>query len=184
MLEVLQPNGQGTGQALDKAIIHDQGLWHRDTHVWITDGVNVLEQQRHFDKSIMPGEWDVSVGGHVPFGETDLHAAIRETEEELGLRYSPDRLAYIGNLSVDMAIGKTGWRHRTVGSHFVVVEQDLSLDDVTVQESEVVGARWYPIDRLEEDLKHPETAKRHASQPPELWALGIAAMRTQIAREG
>lgn len=129
----------------------------------------------------MPGEWDISVGGHVPFGETDLQAALRETQEELGLSFPANRLAYIGELSVDVAMDQTGWRHRTVGSHFVAVEQSLSLDDITIQDSEVANARWYPIDQLERDLASPEAASLHASQPLELWRFGIAGLRRAIA---
>lgn len=181
ILEVLQPDGTPTGQALDKAIIHDQELWHRDTHVWISDGQNLLQQQRQFDKSIMPGEWDVSVGGHVTCGETDMDAALRETAEELGLPLTADQLTYIGSLGVDLAMDVNSRHHRTVGSHFAVVKPGLRLDDITVQDSEVAAVRWYPIDQLEADLAAPETAGRHASQPRELWKLGIDGLRRVIA---
>lgn len=38
-----------------------------------------------------------------------------------------------------------------------------------------------PIDQLERDLSSPDTAGRHAPQPPELWQLGITAMRAAMA---
>jgi isopentenyldiphosphate isomerase len=180
LLDVLRPNGELTGQLADKAIIHDQGLWHRDVHVWVTNGFDLLQQQRSWSKSIMPGEWDVSVGGHVGAGESYLDAARRETAEELNLERASELFIPAGVLAVDMAMGPTGWRHRTVGDNFVLVERDLRLGDVVKQEGEVIGARWYNIDQLEADLARPETAKRHASQPPELWALGIAAMRDAV----
>jgi isopentenyldiphosphate isomerase len=184
MLDVLYPSGELTGQVLDKKDIHNQELWHRDVHVWVTDGVNLLEQQRALDKTIMPGDWDISVGGHVAAGETYLDAAIRETEEEIGLAFPPDRFIQAGTLAVEMAMGEgeEEWLHRTVGDNFVVLERGLSLDDIAVQESEVAAARLYPIDLLEADLANPETASQHAPQPYALWALGIAAMRA--ASEG
>jgi hypothetical protein len=45
LLEVMHPSGEPTGKVLDKTIVHDGGLWHRDTHVWISDGENLLQQQ-------------------------------------------------------------------------------------------------------------------------------------------
>lgn len=177
MLEVMLQNGEPTGQVLEKAIIHDHSLWHRDVHVWVTDGQNFLQQQRAHDKSLMPGAWDISVGGHVPVGESYLDAGVRETAEELGLHLPSERFLPIGMLAVDIAFGDQGKRHRTVGQNFVVVEKNLSLDRFTAQRSELAGLRLYAIDQLEADLQDPETAQRHAPQPLALWQLGIAGMR-------
>jgi len=186
LLDIVDANGEPTGEQLDKAEIHRRELLHRDVHVWITDGQNILEQQRAFDKTIMPGKWDIAVGGHVAAGESYLEAAVRETEEELGLRLPPERFIPAGRLAVDMVL--TGrpqrhWHHRVVGDNFVVVERNLNLDDLRLQESEVVGARLYPIDRLEADLQRFDTAGRHARQPLELWQLGIAAMRAAAEQQ-
>ena len=35
LIEVLDENGQKTGQILDKEIIHQNGLWHQEVAVWI-----------------------------------------------------------------------------------------------------------------------------------------------------
>jgi isopentenyl-diphosphate delta-isomerase len=180
-LDIVDQNGDPTGEQLDKAVIHRDGLWHRDVHVWLTDGTNILEQQRTWDKKIMPGTWDVSVSGHVDAGESYLDAAIRETEEELGLSFPAERFIPVGKLAVEMDMEGGKWTHRVIGDHFVVVEYDLAVDGLTLQASEVLGARLYPIDQLEADLANTETAQRHAPQPPELWALGIAAMREAVA---
>jgi isopentenyl-diphosphate Delta-isomerase len=180
LLDIVDLSGEPTGEQRDKAAIHAQGLWHRDVHVWITNGTDLLQQQRAWDKSIMPGQWDVSIGGHVGAGETYLQAAIRETTEEVGVTREATAFVPAGILAVDMAMGPTGWRHRTVGDNFVLVERDLAIAELAIQEEEVIDARWYPIDQLEADLANPETAMLHAEQPPELWALGIAAMRQAV----
>ena len=79
LLDVVDEHGEPTGQTLDKQIVHDQGIRHRDVHVWVTNGNELLQQQRTWDKTIMPGAWDISVGGHVSAGESYLDAAVRET---------------------------------------------------------------------------------------------------------
>lgn len=177
LLDIVDLQGEPTGEQLDKATIHQQGLWHRDVHVWITDGKNFLEQQRVWTKKIMPGAWDISASGHVPVGETYLDAAVRETEEEVGLRFGRDRFIPAGRLAVELAMEDGTWMHRTVGENFVVVAPDLRAEDLRLQESEVCGARLYPINQLEVDVQSPETAHLHAPQPHALWHLGIAAMR-------
>lgn len=177
LLDVVDCYGEPTGQTLDKATIHEQGLPHRDVHVWVTNGQDLLQQQRTFDKSIMPGAWDISVGGHVTAGESYLDAAIRETEEELGLDWAPERFIRIGRVMSQLRL--PGWNapHNVVGENFVVVERDLAVADLRLQEEEVLGARWYSIDQLETDLLGPGAAQRHAPQPIELYALGVAGMR-------
>jgi len=180
LLDIVDTDGEPTGEQLDKDVIHRLGLLHRDVHVWVTDGESILEQQRAWHKKIMPGKWDISVGGHVGAGESYLDAAIRETEEELGLSLTPERFIPAGRLETDMVMGSPQegyWHHRVVGDNFVVVERNLSLSALRLQASEVVAARLYPIDQLEADQMRFETARRHAPQPLALWRLGIAAMR-------
>lgn len=180
LLDVVDQHGDPTGEVVDKTTIHEQGLPHRDVHVWVTDGENYLEQQRTWDKAIMPGAWDISVGGHVSTGETYLDAAVRETGEELGLERPPEQFVYIGTLATKVPI--EGWQepHNIVGDNFVLVEPGLALDDLQLQTEEVVAARWYPIDQLETDLQRPDTAQLHAPQPEALYRLGIMGMRNVI----
>ena len=42
LLDVVDELGQPTGQILDKKTIHAEGVRHRDVHVWITNGVDIL----------------------------------------------------------------------------------------------------------------------------------------------
>lgn len=177
LLDVVDQYGEPTGQTLDKETIHRLGIPHRDVHVWITNGQDFLQQQRNLDKSIMPGAWDISVGGHVGTGESYLSAAMRETSEELGVDFAPQRFVRIGRIATQLQF--PGWRqnHNIIGDNFVVVEPDLEISDLRLQTEEVMGARWYSIDQLEQDLVDPETALRHAPQPSTLYALGIAGMR-------
>ena len=182
LLDVVDEYGQPTGEVVDKKTAHELGLRHRDVHVWITNGRGFLQQQRTWDKSIMPGAWDISVGAHVGAGESYVDAAVREVDEELGLRLPKERLIHIGRVATQVSF--PGWReaHNIVGDNFVVVERDLSLGDLRLQAEEVLDARWYSIDQLEDDLCKPETASRHAPQPSVLYALGIAGMRAAAAR--
>jgi len=185
LVDVVDRNGEPTGKIVDKAIAHRDELWHRDVHVWITNGTEFLEQQRARDKSIMPLEWDVSASGHVGTGQSFEEAAIRETDEELGPYFNGMPLIPIGRMAVEMAMDGGTWTHRVVGENFVVVASQLTRanlhDVVAFQRSEIEDVRLYSIDQLEADLRSPDTAGRHAQQPQELWDLGIEGMRRAIA---
>jgi 8-oxo-dGTP pyrophosphatase MutT (NUDIX family) len=110
-------------------------------------------------------------------GESYLEAAQRETQEERGLEFDESRFIPIGRAAFELPMKDGAWIHRIVGDNFVIVERNLAVEDLTLQTSEVIAARLYPIDQLEADLSSSETAARHASQPPELWHLGITGIR-------
>ncbi len=181
LLDIVNEWGEPTGQTLDKRTIHAQGLRHRDVHVWITNGRDVLQQLRNADKSIMPDTWDISVGGHVSASESYLDAAVRETHEELGLLRTAKHFRRIGLVATQLMF--PGWEHahNIVGDNFVAYEPGLSLDNLQLQDSEVQGARWYPIEQLERDLMSDKSSRLHAPQPATLYALGIGGMRGVVS---
>jgi isopentenyl-diphosphate Delta-isomerase len=75
---------------------HKKGLWHKTVHVWIVRENNfVLLQKRSLSKEVFPGLWDISCAGHIDAGELSLDAAIRELNEELGIRTSKDELQFL-----------------------------------------------------------------------------------------
>jgi len=185
LLDVVDEYGEPTGVQMEKWQVHEQGLPHRDVHVFVTNGTHILQQQRALTKNIMPGAWDISAAGHVSAGDDSLETAVRETEEELGLSFPPERFRALGRVAAKLMMGsnENPWLHHTVGENYGVYAPELQLEDITIQESEVIGVRWYPIDRLEADIINPASVENHAPQPIELWRLGIAGMRA-AAQEG
>ncbi|MBP9733620.1 MAG: NUDIX domain-containing protein, partial [Candidatus Omnitrophica bacterium] len=73
--------------------VHRDGSWHRTAHVWVFDPEGrVLMQRRSLLKKTSPGKLQVASSGHLNTGESVLDAAVRETEEELGIRFDSSRL--------------------------------------------------------------------------------------------
>ena len=96
-IDVVDINGELIGQSQLKSIVHKKGLYHHTAHVWFyTKSCEILLSQRSSKKAICPLLWDVSVAGHVDANETIAQAAIRETQEEIGLVVSKDDLNKIG----------------------------------------------------------------------------------------
>jgi len=91
----------------------------------------MLIQQRQKTKDYYPGCWDVSAGGFVFAGEDSLNAAIRETEEELGLNLQSSRFVFV----CCEPFGK-------VLDDFYNIYMDVDIPALCLQKSEVVEVAW------------------------------------------
>ena len=149
-LDILDENGVNTGKTASRADVHKYGYWHKVVHVWIINSKNeLLLQLRSMEKENHPGEWDISVGGHIPAGEDDVSSAIRETEEEIGLKITPTDLKFIGSVSQESSKGKKDYINKEVDSVFVV-KKDLDISKLKMQKGEVDELRFIPLVKFKE----------------------------------
>lgn len=69
--------------------VHARGLLHRAVHVLVFNSRGeVFLQKRSMKKDRQPGLWDSSASGHLDSGEAYDACAVRELQEEIGLRVS------------------------------------------------------------------------------------------------
>jgi isopentenyl-diphosphate delta-isomerase type 1 len=67
--------------------VHARGLLHRAVHVLVFNSRGeIFLQKRSRLKDRQPGVWDSSCSGHVDSGEIYDETAVRELQEEIGLR--------------------------------------------------------------------------------------------------
>lgn len=88
----------------------------------------VLLQERDEHARIAPERWGFA-GGHLEPGEDHLTAAVRELEEETGLRIAPADLTRVGELDIDHP--ETGSTGRIA---MYAAATDLTDDDVECHE--------------------------------------------------
>lgn len=88
-----------------RAEVHSQSLLHRAVHIVVrrSGGAIILQRRSHL-KDLLPGWWDISVGGHVNAHEEYAAAAERELREELGIVGAP----FIESARI-AACPMTGW---------------------------------------------------------------------------
>ena len=69
------------------------GIRHRTAHIWVVwntgDDAEVLMQKRAMNKDSFPGRYDTSSAEHIHAGDEPLESALRELEEELGIKAEP-----------------------------------------------------------------------------------------------
>jgi len=100
--------------------------------------------------------------GHIEAGETAEDAALREVEEETGIKGQV--LAPLGVIDF-WFIAENRRIHKTV-HHFLMEARGGELSDA---DPEVVEVAWFPLSSLREQLAYADE-RRLLDRLPELWA--------------
>lgn len=117
----------------------DSGEYRVVVHICIFNSQGeMLLQQRSMKKEVFPGMWDVSAAGGVNAGETSRQGAEREVQEELG--YSLDLTGVRPSVTVNYDGG--------FDDFFLVVRDDLKVEELTLQTEEVAAVRWAGLDEI------------------------------------
>lgn len=147
LLDVCDENGEPTGRVSDRMTVHTLGLCHRTVHVWVvqrtSDGVRILLQRRSVRKTY-PLCYDVSAAGHIMAGDGYEESALRELEEELGIKISARELSCLGTFDrgelVTEYLGRTIYDREITAVY--VCFWDGDADSLTLQEEEVESVIW------------------------------------------
>lgn len=116
--------------------VHEKNLLHRAVHILVFNQTGeLLLQKRSAWKDREPSKWDSSAAGHLEPGEDYEAGAIRETEEELGIR---PKLTPIGKIR---ACSNTG-------QEFVEVFTAQSDGPFILPPSEIEDALFFPVDEI------------------------------------
>lgn len=164
LIDILDSEGNFTGQTAMKSEVHQKGLFHQTVHIWFyTSDGQLLLQQRGKDKDTHPLLWDVSVAGHIGAGEEIEMAAVREVEEEIGLIISKEDLMKIGFFP-------SFFRHRedlidNEFHHSFLCELIVPLESLQKQESEVETLGLMPIVKFKEELNEHQLSKKYVPHP-------------------
>jgi len=165
MFDVVDGNDEVIGQR-SRREVHRLGLRHRAVHVLVFNAQRQLFlQKRSLLKDCFPGAWDSSASGHLQPGESYDACAVREVEEELGLRLPgpPERLFRIG------ACPETG-------QEFVWVYRCRAEGPFQLQPDDIETGGWFAPDVISRWLR--EKPSEFASAFALIWARVTATDRT------
>lgn len=129
--DVVNERDEVVGRATRRQV-HATGLWHRAVHVLVFDADGrVFLQKRSMLKDLSPGRWDSSCSGHLDSGEDYDEAAVRELQEEIGIRIgnTPERWFRLE------ACEQTGWE-------FVWVYRMRYDGPITIDPAEILFGEW------------------------------------------
>ena len=181
LIDVLDAEGNSTGKTCLKSIVHKTGLYHATVHIWFHNAQgSILLQQRAASKIIYPLLWDVSVAGHVDAGEDIIHAAIRETQEEIGLLVTDSDLEKIGVhpcfQTYDNGIIDNEFHHT------YCAELSVELDHLTPQKSEVEALKLVTFEAFEKLLNQNELNNHFIKSNRQYYLLVLNAIRQKLTQ--
>lgn len=87
LFDLVNENDEVIGEVRRAVANSDPSMFHRAVVIYVFNKKGELFlQKRSQTKDIEPGIWSVSASGHVARGDTYEQTAMRELEEELGIR--------------------------------------------------------------------------------------------------
>lgn len=162
--DIRNRDGSLTGRIKERTRVHEDGDIHGTSHVWIVrknrDGnFELLLQKRSSHKDAFPGCYDISSAGHLPAGQDYLSSALRELEEELGIKAEAEDLIFLGiheGFCEEVFYGKPFINHEI--SYVYLYEKEVDTDKLILQEEEVESVKWMSLEDCfrESEKNNPE----------------------------
>lgn len=159
ILDIVDEQGNPTGQTVERKKAHREGIRHRTAHVWLLrkrqKRVEILLQKRSSDKDSFPGCYDISSAGHIPAGIDYIPSALRELQEELGVEAEASQLHFCGKRYIN-------YEEIFYGEPFVdnqvtqvyVLWLDCEAEEFTLQTEEVDEVKWFDLKECMELVRH------------------------------
>ena len=149
--DLYDANRNPLGRTIKRGEAFADGEYYVCSEVWIQNSEgNLLVTQRHPDKKA-GGLWEFT-GGGVLAGETTKQAAVRELEEELGVRVDESELSLL-----------EVYQQRHYFMDIFVVKKDLDKGTVMLQPEEVVDAKWVSHEELLQMIEEKQV----------VWSVGL-----------
>ena len=104
----------------------------------------LLIQKRSLTKDTFPGCWEHSVGGHVDKNDNYLNTAVRELEEEVGLKVDPQELENLGKMLLKMPSESEYW---------TMYKLTTTYTDFKINKEEITEVKFLSLDDLKLALK-------------------------------
>lgn len=167
-LDILDKNGNKTGEKKPRKEVHSKGYWHKGVHIWIINSNReLLVQRRSSNKDVYPNKLYISVAGHPISGENEIDSIKREFEEEIGIELDAKKLEYLFTFSQEVVENNGKFLDNQFYDVYLI-EMDLDISSLKLQEEEVSEVKniYYKdfetmINNKDKDIvNHPEEWKR------------------------
>ncbi|MEE8131583.1 MAG: NUDIX domain-containing protein [Candidatus Paceibacterota bacterium] len=170
--DIVDENGNPTGQTKPRQEVHRDGDWHKAAHVWIINSQNqLLIQKRSSNKDSHPNMWDISSAGHILAGDALITTAIKEAKEELGIDLQEKDFEYLFTLRSQKVLNEGAFINNELDDVYLV-KLDLDISKLNIQKEELSEVKFTHFAELEKIINsddknfvsHPEEYKKLFSE--------------------
>ena len=178
MFDIIDMDGNKTGAIKERGVVHREGALHATSHIWIVrknekSGYDILLQKRSACKDSHPGCYDISSAGHIGAGDEALESALRELEEELGIKAKPEELLEFGVQYKNYEGEFYGKPFRdNQRSVLYLYKEPINMDELVLQESEIESVIWMDYKEALEAIR--ENTIKHCIYEEEFLKVGKA----------
>ena len=136
--------GEPTGEHVARKEALEKKLWCRTTNIFVLNSKGeILCHQRSLNKERFPGSWSTHFGGHITEGESFKISALKEIEEEIGIKVNAFQL--IPWRTSKKSISRIWIRD------FITV-YDGPMENLKIQKSEIETVKWFNADEIMAEL--------------------------------
>lgn len=147
-IDILDENGNETGETFSYDEVHKNGLCHKTVHAWVRNSEgNLLIQKRSKLKKSYPEHWDISVAGHISAGETNLDAVKREFMEEIGIDLDVSKCKFLFSIKMPKVVHRENFIEHEFNDVFLI-DLDLDLNEIKFDPQEVSDVKWVSLEDL------------------------------------
>ncbi len=149
-IDILDENGNQTGEVVSREEVHRLGLWHKCVHIWVVNSKKqILLQKRSSQKQTNPNKWTTAVSGHLSAGDSSLEGAMRELSEEIGLAVDKNELQYL--FTVKEREVNNNPEKQIIEREFTdvyLIKKDMDIKEFKLQEEEVSEIKWFSYEEF------------------------------------
>lgn len=132
---------------IPRGVAHaSKDVYYRTIYVLVKNEQNeILLQKRSATKDLYPNCWDLSVGGHVVYGDSYEETALRELREELGITANLKDTVKKGEVLVSLP---------NSNEYFYVYEYQLKAsDEIQLASAEIAETKWLGIEKIKKSIE-------------------------------
>lgn len=138
-LDIVDENGNLTGEKELRSVVHAKKLWHQTTHIYFyrkqSESIELLVHLRSKFKEQYANQWATCFGGHLESGSTVEETFIKEMQEEVGISIDPKKII----------IGTRRFHNSAINKEVIYIcyyEYNDDIKKLTFNDGEVQKIKW------------------------------------------
>jgi len=147
LFDIVDENNIPLNITKERSLVHNDGDWHNSVHIYVlNDNDEFLVHLRSPHKDLHPNCWDTRFGGHIVAGHTIEITAVKELEEEIGIKIRYEELT---KGEVHRWDGKTNREFNNVYYYKFRIGDVIKFND-----NEVVEVKWMPVEAIIKSIEN------------------------------